>query len=91
MISVSQEKDKGAGYIEFNDEDPVDRATLVGIHHIKTAVIKVIRVQQEDIRKKYEQQNRTEDQRQGAFAGKTVRTPDPSPDEKKEPPGTRLF
>ena len=88
---MSQEKDKGSGYIEFIDKDPVDRARLVGIHHIKMAVIKVIRVQQEDIRKKYEQQNRTEDQRPGALAGKTVRTPDPSPDEKKEPPGTRSF
>ena len=69
----------------------MDRATLVGIHHTKTVVSKVIRVPQEDIRKKYEQQNPTKDQRQGALAGQTVGTPDPSPDKKKKPPGTGSF
>ena len=91
MIRVSQEKDKESGYIEFDDEDPVDWATLVGIHHIKTVVIKVSRVPQEDIRKKYKQQNPTEDPRQGTLDGRTVGTLDTSPDKKKDQPGTGLF
>ena len=69
----------------------MDRATLVGIHHTKKVVSKVIRVPQEDIKKKYEQQNPTEDPRQGTLAGRTVGTLDTSPDEKKEPTGTGLF
>ena len=43
VTGVSQErktdggKKKGSGYIEFSDEDPVDRAVLVGVHNAKTA------------------------------------------------------
>ena len=88
---MSQEKDKGSGYMEFDDEDPVDWATLVGIHHIKTVVIKVSRVPQEDIRKKYEQHKPMEDPRQGTLEGRTVGITDTSPDEKKEQPGKGSF
>ena len=91
VIRVSQVKDKGSGYIEFDDEDPGDRATLVGIHHLETVMIKVIRVPQEDIRKKYEQQKQLEDPRQGTLEGRTVGIPDTSPEEKKEQPGKGSF
>ena len=51
---------KGSGYIEFSDEDPVDRAVLVGVHNVQTAVLKMERGlswwQQEEVRKKREQQ-----------------------------------
>ena len=75
---MSQEREKGAGYIKFGDEDPVDRAVLVRVHHIKTAVLEVkrglSRRQQEEVRK---QQEQTGDQRQGASAGRSPETPDP--------------
>ena len=64
----------------------MDWATLVGIHHLKTVMIKVIRVPQEDIKKKDRQKDLTEDPRQGSLNGKTVGTPDTSPDEKKDQP-----
>ena len=47
IMGVSREteidggKKKGSGYIEFSDEDPVDRAVLVGVHNVQTAVLKV--------------------------------------------------
>ena len=59
VISVSQEREKGSGYIEFGDNDPVDWAVLVGLHYVKTAMLEVIRVQQEEIRRKCEQQKPT--------------------------------
>ena len=34
---------KGFSYIEFSDEDPMDRAVLVGVHDIKTAVLEAKR------------------------------------------------
>ena len=34
-------KKKGSGYIEFSDEDPVDRAVLVGVHNVQKAVLEV--------------------------------------------------
>ena len=46
----------------------MDQATLVGIYLIKTVVIKVIRVPQEDIKKKYEPQKPSE----GALEDRTV-------------------
>ena len=60
MVGVSQEREidggkkNGSGYIKFSDEDPVDRAILVGVHNIQTAVLKVERGlswwQQEEVR-----------------------------------------
>ena len=51
---------RGSGYIEFSDEDPVDRAVLVGVHNIKSTVFKVERdlswTQQEEVRIWREQQ-----------------------------------
>ena len=51
---------RGSGYIEFSDEDPVDGAVLVGVHNIKSAVLKVERdlswTQQKEVRIKREQQ-----------------------------------
>ena len=35
---MSQEREKGSGYVEFSDKDPVDGAVLVRVHKIKTAV-----------------------------------------------------
>ena len=55
VISVSQEREKGSGYIAFGDKDPVGRPVLVGVHHVNTAVLEVVRVQQEEIRRKCEQ------------------------------------
>ena len=56
-------KKKGSVYIEFSDEDPVDRAVLVGVHNVKKAVIEVERGlsggQQEEVRSKQEQQKKT--------------------------------
>ena len=49
MTGVSQERKtdgerkKGSDYIKFRDEDPVDRAVLVGVHNVQTAVLKVER------------------------------------------------
>ena len=49
VVGVSQERErngkkkKGSGYVEFSNEDPVDRAILVGVHNIQTAVLKVER------------------------------------------------
>ena len=64
----------------------MDWATLVGIHHLKTVMIKVIRVSQEDIKKKDGQKDLAEDPRQGSLNGRTVVTPDTSPGEKKDQP-----
>ena len=76
VVGVSQEREmgsgnkKGSGYIEFSDEDPVDRAVLVGVQNIKTAVLKVKRVLnrrlQQEVRMKQEHAGI---QRQGTPAG----------------------
>ena len=91
MISVSQEMEKGSGYIEFGDEDPVDQAMLVGVHHVKTAVLEVFRAQREGIRRKREQQKLTRDQRQGAPGDGTLETPDPVFDGNQGHPGRGSF
>ena len=64
VVCASQEREmgsrnkKGSGYIDFSDEDPVDRAVLMGVHYIKTAVLKAKRVlsrrQQQEVRRKQE-------------------------------------
>ena len=91
VISVSQEREKGSGYIEFGDEDPVDRAVLVGVHNIKTAVLEVIRVQKEEIRRKCEQQKPTGDQRQGSPIDRTLETPDPVFERESRASRNRIF
>ena len=92
---MSQEREKGAGYIKFGDEDPVDRAVLVRVHHIKTAVLEVrrglSRRQQEEIRRKSEPQEQTGDQRQGASTGRSPETPDPVLNLEQGPPGAGAF
>ena len=88
---MSKEKDKGSGFIEFDDEEPVDRATLGGSHHLETVKIKVIGVPQEDIKQKYEQQKPREDARQGTREGRLVGIPGTSLEEKRGQPGKGSF
>ena len=47
---------KGLGYIKFSDEDPRDRAVLVGVHNTKTAILEALREPQDEVKMKQEQQ-----------------------------------
>ena len=47
---------KGLGYIKFSDEDPGDRAVLVGVHNTKTAILEALREPQDEVKMKQEQQ-----------------------------------
>ena len=95
VISVSQEREKDSGYIKFDDEDPMDRAMLVGKHHIKTAVLEAKRGpgsrQQKEIQRKCEQQEQTGNQRQITPAGRTQEVPDPVHDLEQRTPGAGEF
>ena len=68
-------------YVKFSDEDPVDRAVLVGVHNIKTAVLKVERSlswrQQEEVRLKREQQKQVGAKRQGTADDQPPKGNDP--------------
>ena len=97
VVGVSQKRERGSGkkkgfgYIEFSDEDPVDRAVLVEIYNIKTAVFEVkrglSRGQQEEAKMKREQQEQTGGQTQGASAGRSPEALDPALDLEQGPPG----
>ena len=89
---MSQEREmdgrmkKGSGYIEFSDEDPMDRAVLVGVHNVQTAMLKVERGlswwQQEEVRIKREQQKQAGPHNQGT-SGDPSHPRGPSPPSKR--------
>ena len=101
VIGVSQEKEidggkkKGSGYIEFSDEDPVDRAVLVGVHNVQKAVLEVerglSRRQQEEVRIKQEQQKTPGTQGKETSENQPPKVPRPAVRGEQEPTGIGAF
>ena len=73
----------------------MDRAVLVGVHNLKTAVLEakkgLSREQQEEVKRKREQQEHAGGQRQGASAGRSSEGPNPALDSEQVPPGAGVF
>ena len=101
VIGVSQEKEidggkkKGSGYIEFSDEDPVDRAVLVGVHNVQKAVLEVerglSRRQQEEVRIKQEQQKTTGTQGKETSENQPPKEPRPAVKGEQGNTGVKAF
>ena len=101
MVGESQEREtnggkkKGSGYIEFSDEDPVDRAVLVGVPNIKSTVFKVERdlswTQQEEVRIRREQQKPAGPQKQRTPEDQPPKGHGPTHRRKQEHPGAEVF